>query len=576
MTVYFKAASREASRQTDIARLRGKAGALIHYVWRADLKALARASMDTAINSYHRDLLRYVERDGHREDVAATLTRHILSDSPDLMSAEMTALMEDAEAGDGVIEHLIVSVREGDDLLGNFDEAVEILVEALGLENCPVVGAVHTDSKFHHFHLVALRIDVETGQPVELPTFDIIRGHQALAVMEDRFGWQREADARWQVVDGRLMLDGNTDVGPANDPRQWPDGYFHHPELSANGRKVERQSGYSSAERHVREVVPAIIERNHNQAAFLADLATEGIELARAHRGAAYIVHTVDAAGRDRKESVKASVVRGWGWKALQERFGSLQTDEATTVLPAKAQPNKGDPARPRYAMARSQYHERLNAMLRNVRAAVPSGPAAKAGLAAARTACVFPTFDQWAAGTSAPEIGEVLFAQMGARVLEGGKRSAPLREPPKSDGKYGVLKSRGRVNYYRRGANGSTRLVDFGDSVVLVGPISEDEIRKALTLLALRGVRVVSGSGFTSAELRTSHQVGKDLGMHVVRHATISAITAKLLETQRESSAPAKSRTLNKPQTTRQSDDGKERNTPKPNFVWPERGLER
>lgn len=518
MTVYYKAESNEASRQTDIARLRGKAPALIHYVWRADLSALARASMDTHINSYHRDLLRYVERDGHREEVAATLARHVLSDSPDLMSEELTALMEEAGVGDGAIEHLIVSVRQGDDLIGNFEEAVDILVEALGLENCPVIGAAHSDTDHAHFHLVILRVDVETGELVNLPSFDIIRGHQALAVMEERFGWQPEADARWQVEGGRLILDGKTDVGPADDPRQWPDGYFHHPELSRQGRKAERHTGYVSAERRIRDVIPGILERTETQDAFVTALAEEGIELVRAHRGAAYLVKTRSEQGEVRTESVKASVVRGWGWKALESKYGPFPEGAEARVSPRTAKPIGDDLNIPRYRLAKSQYQARLNVMMRNVRSALQGGRAERAALAASRSSCVFPAFDEWAAGARPPEIGDVLFATVGVRLLEAPTSISTNIGKPSADDEFAYVRAKGRETYWRRGIAQAARVVDFGDSIVLVGRLGDEEIRKAMMLLSIRGANVVAVSGLTADELRLSKKIAAELEMRVVR----------------------------------------------------------
>ncbi|WP_145985283.1 relaxase/mobilization nuclease domain-containing protein [Altererythrobacter sp. B11] len=530
MTVFYKAESNEASRQTDIARLRGKAPALIHYVWRADLSALARASMDTHINSYHRDLLRYVERDGHREEVAATLARHVLSDTPDLMSAELASLMEEAGVGDGAIEHLIVSVREGDDIIGNFEEAVDILVEALGLGNCPVIGAVHSDTDHGHFHLVILRVDVETGELVNLPSFDIIRGHQALAVMEDRFGWQREADARWKVEGGRLILDGKTDVGPADDPRQWPDGYFHHPELSRQGRKAERHTGYVSAERRIRDVIPGILERTETQDAFVTALAEEGIELTRAHRGAAYLVKTRSEQGEIRTESVKASVVRGWGWKALERKYGPFPEGSEAKVSPRTAKPIGDDLNIPRYRLAKSQYQARLNVMMRNVRSALQGGRVERAALAAARASCVFPTFDEWAAGARPPEIGDVLFATVGARLLEAPKSISTNIRKLSADDEFAYVRAKGRETYWRRGVAQAARVVDFGESIVLVGRLGDEEIRKAMTLLSIRGANVVAASGLTAGELRLSKKIAAELNMSVVRRGQFLVIPSRAI----------------------------------------------
>ena len=516
MTIYHKCDSPEASRATDISRLRGKTSALIHYVWRADLKALARASMETAINSYHQDLLRYVRRDEHQEEVAATLVRNVLTDNPDLMTAEMAALMEEADAGDGVVEHVIVSVQPGDDLLGNFDEAVEILVDALGVGNCPAIGAVYADTDHMHFHLVIIRVDVDTGEVVDLPKYDKIRGQQALAVMEDRFGWKREENSRWQVVDGRLILDGTADQGPADNPREWPDRYFPPAGLSAQGRRQEKTSGYVSAERRIRDVVPDIIARNSDRASFLAELAREGIKLVKAHRGAAYVVSLQDERGRKREEQVKASVIRGWGAKALEQRYGAITAD-GPEIQSRAATPKDGNSEWPRYAQAKSQYRERLNAMCQNVRAALPGGGSARDSLATARSACAFPSFEEWQSGMRPPDIGAALFANCGALVLEGSSASHRVKPMLVPDETFVATRTDTKVTYIRRRLKNTCRVVDFGDKVVLVGRTTDVEIHKALQLLAMRGAEVVSGSGFSKREILRAQKIAKDFGMTVI-----------------------------------------------------------
>lgn len=536
MTIYHKCKSREAARATDISRLRGKTGVLIHYVWRANLKALAYAAMETAINSYHRDLLRYVRRDEHQEEVAATLVRNVLTDNPELMTAEMTALMEEADAGDGVVEHVIVSVQKGDDLLGNFEEAVEILVDALGVGNCPVIGAVHADTDNMHFHLVIIRVDVDTGEIVELPKYDMIRGQQALAVMEDRFGWKREENSRWEVVEGRLILDGSTDHGPSDNPREWPDRYFPPAGLSAQGARKEKTSGYVSAERRIQVVVPDIIARNSDRASFLAELAREGIKLVKAHRGAAYVVSMKDERGRKLEEQVKASVIRGWGAKALEQRYGPISAEDSSEIQSKTATPKDDNSEWPRYAQAKSHYRERLNAMCQNVRAALPGGVSARESLAAARSACVFPSFEEWQAGVRPPDIGAALFANCGALVLEGSSASHRAKPTPVPDETFLASRTGTKVTYIQRRSGDTCRVVDFGDKVVLVGPTTDVEIHKALQLLAMRGAAVVSGAGFSKREILRAQKVAKGLGLIVVPQKEISQKPAARVETHEPS----------------------------------------
>ncbi len=350
--------------------------------------------------------------------------------------------------------------------------------------------------------------------------------------MEDRFGWKREENSRWEVVEGRLILDGMTDQGPANNPRDWPDRYFPPPKLSAQGRRQEKASGYVSAERLIKEVVPDLIANNHDRASFLAELAKEGIELVKAHRGAAYVVHMQDEQGRNCNEQVKTSVIRGWGAKALEGRYGPIGTEIGPTICARAMTPQGGNAEWPRYALAKSQYRERLNSMCQNVRAALPGLNAARESLSAARAVCVFPTFEEWNSGTRPPDIGAVLFANCGAQVLERGRADDPSPPRPEPDKTYIASGSGRKTIYTRRGTIGGPRIVDFGDKVVLVGRARDQEIRKALQLLSLRGAKVVSGSGFTLREIRRAQKIAKDLGVVVLSREEISRISNVRTET--------------------------------------------
>ena len=123
-----------------VESLRGKATGLIHYACRADLRALASAVMETAVDAYHTDLLRYVRRDAHKEEVAATFTRNLRSKEPLLIAAEMGALIEDADPATDIVEHYILSLREGEGFGEHLEYAVDTLMKGLGLDNCPAVA----------------------------------------------------------------------------------------------------------------------------------------------------------------------------------------------------------------------------------------------------------------------------------------------------------------------------------------------------------------------------------------------------------------------------------------------------
>ncbi|MEL7686073.1 relaxase/mobilization nuclease domain-containing protein [Citromicrobium bathyomarinum] len=531
MTVVFKA-NRRGQSSAMVEGLRGKAAGLIHYAWRADLRALASALMETAIDPYHADLLRYIKRDAHKEEVAATLTRNLRSDEPPLMAEEMGALIEEAQPTTDIVEHYIVSLKEGERFGDDLHGTVDALLKGLGLQNCPAVAALHRDTDNEHFHLVVLRIDIHSGEIVDPLKYDIIRAHQMLAVIEARTGWSREANARWQVREGRLLLDDQTDIGAANDPSSWPDKYFPPNDLSSGARNKEAKTGVESAERIVRRIVPGLIESNERLPDLLVALRKEGIELSTKGSGAVYRVTTTGDTGEDREEFVRCSVIRKWSYGKLREKYGDLPGEIGKDVRARVPRPINGDSDRPRYALAREQYRERLNSISRDIRMAFPRTAALNEAIISSRSACSFPSFDAWRQGGVPADPGEVFFANLGAKVFEakGGSQSSQAKR--QSDTHFVASRSGRRITYRRRDAIlGPGQIVDFGGRVILVGPVGDTELNKTIALFAVRGDKVVSASGLIKAEMKAAKRIAASYGITLIDSNKINLIADGVLD---------------------------------------------
>ncbi|MBL45746.1 MAG: hypothetical protein CMN71_13785 [Sphingomonadaceae bacterium] len=501
-----------------VESLRGKATGLVHYAWRADLRELATAAMETAVDAYHTDLLRYVRREGHKEEVAATLTRNLRSEEAGLIAAEMGALIEDADPPTDIVEHYIISVREGERFGEHLDKAVDTLMKGLGLENCPAVAALHRDTDNEHIHLVVLRIDKDTGEIVDPLKYDIIRAHQMLAVLEEQTGWSREKKARWQVQNGRLVLDGETDIGSADDPSSWPDRYYPDKELSSASRTKEAKTGIESGERIVRRVVPGLIVRHEKLPDLLEALQREGISLSKKGSGAVYRVTTKGTNGEARAELVRCSVIRRWSYGKLREKYGELPEEFGSDDTPREPRPIDGSPDRPRYAAMRAEYLERLNAITRNVRMAMPRNADLNEAIASGRRACVFPTLEAWRNGELPFDPGEVMFAHVGARIFEAPDAKAPKHVSGQPDALFMAIRSGRRTIYQRREAPmAAARLVDFGNRVVLIGPAGENEVKKTMALFAERGDKVVSAAGLDKTEWRMAARIAASHGITLV-----------------------------------------------------------
>jgi ribosomal protein S12 len=91
--------------------------------------------------------------------------------------------------------------------------------------------------------------------------------HQATALIVDRFGWQAEADARYSVVNGRL-------VTAASAAARQKEG---RKPLSPKATSFENRTGYRSAQRIVQEDAVPRIKAARSWSDLHATLAEVGI-----------------------------------------------------------------------------------------------------------------------------------------------------------------------------------------------------------------------------------------------------------------------------------------------------------
>lgn len=516
MTVFHKAESRGLSKATDRSRLRDKAGALVHYIWRAHLQELARVEMMTSVDSYHSDLMRYVRRDDHTEEVAAKLVRKILCQSPEAIAEEVASLLEAIDGGDGLVEHFIISLRKDEEVLEHFEEAVEILLEGLGLENCPAVAAVHLDTENPHIHIMVARIDVDTGEPVPLPQYDLLRAHQLLARMEDRFGWRREADARWEVRDDRLIGDnGAIDLGPANEPQSWPDENFSRAKSAKAQPRLVRDSDALPGTDLIRKVIPDLVERHSEIGGFVSALAKNGIELAMTGSNASYRINYVDDDGRTASENIRPSVLRKWSTSQLIKRFDVLPDKFGSTpVTPQRVSRDQLD--RIRFASEKAAFQDRLNRISSALRKAL--GKSASDQISLARAACEFPAFEEWLAGARPTDPAGQLAEATGAGVVcsaanDGGKpRLAVVDDPHFQGRRFGE-----KVIYTEKGSvQSATRVTDCGGAVVIVGPPSDAAVSLSLRLLKERGADAVVAQGFSKRDYARVCKIAASMDLEI------------------------------------------------------------
>jgi len=177
--------------------------------------------------------------------------RNFVSTAIEGQRAEMIAVAQAATRSPNPIDHWLLSWREGElPTRADIDAAVGMFLEHLGVSDQPCIYACHGDTDNRHVHIALNRYDPLARRMIEINDgFTLEAAHQAVALIVDRFGWQAEADARYTVVDGRLVM------APSAAARQ-EEG---RKPLGIKAAAFENRTGYRSAQRIAQEeAVPLI------------------------------------------------------------------------------------------------------------------------------------------------------------------------------------------------------------------------------------------------------------------------------------------------------------------------------
>lgn len=262
--------------------------------------------------------------EGGREKCIYAGARGFLTDGPGSQTAEMLALSQEAVRSPDTISHYVLSWQEGEHPTPEqVEEAVSLFMGELGLEDHQVIYALHADTDNLHLHLVVNRVHPDSLKVIKPNRgFDIEAVHRAVAVIENRQGWRRELNGRYQVLaEGTVQR-----TRPAPDRRRQPDQPV---------RDMERRTGEKSAERIAIEEAVPVIRRATSWQDLHQQLAVVGIKYEKTGSGALLFVGDV---------AVKASRVdRGASLIQLQKRLGVyefppvLQPVAARVPLPVTA-----------------------------------------------------------------------------------------------------------------------------------------------------------------------------------------------------------------------------------------------
>jgi len=226
-----------------------------------------------------------------KDKIAYTGSRGFIGDSFICHQAEMTALAEDATRSTNPITHWMMSWKQGEKPSpAQVEQAIDILLEELELEDHQTIYALHQDTDNIHLHLAVNRVHPDTLKVIKSGGgFDIDIAKRAIAKIEDVQGWQREEHGRYQVVDGQTKR------------------VQHSPKLTPSpgqiAQQIESHQGIKSAERMAIETGADLIRAAHDWNDLHDSLADRGMRYEQYGTGAyLYVGETklkASSAGRD-------------------------------------------------------------------------------------------------------------------------------------------------------------------------------------------------------------------------------------------------------------------------------------
>lgn len=222
-------------------------------------------------------------------------------------TGEMVALAEDAVRTRDPIEHYVISWREGEQPSPEqIEEAVDILIDEMGLQNHQVIYGLHADTDNVHLHVVVNRVDPDSGRVKKINRgFDVKALHRAVWRIERAQSWMVDDNPNLREdAEGNVVWVKSEDVARPQQPQQR--------QLDA-----ERRTGVKSAERTATETARPVIGEARTWPELHGALAALGMRYEKVRNGAVVFVGTVP---------VKASrVSRQATLRSLESRLGRYQ-----------------------------------------------------------------------------------------------------------------------------------------------------------------------------------------------------------------------------------------------------------
>ncbi|MES2900193.1 MAG: TraI/MobA(P) family conjugative relaxase [Pseudomonadota bacterium] len=265
------------------------------------------------------DYIHAPEKDNAFEKCLYAGARGFLSSDYHAQRAEMLALSQEAVRSRDTINHYVLSWQEGEEPNARqVEEAVDIFLHELGLDEHQAMYGLHVDTANVHLHIAVNRVHPMTLKVVKPNRgFDIEAAHRAVARIEDKQGWRREGHGRYKV---------QKDSGVIRDVARQQSREPQQPK-----RDMEMRTGEKSAERISIETGAPLMLAATNWTQLHHALAAKGMRYEKVGSGAVVFVNDV---------GVKASRAdRNASLGKMEKRLGPFESARVEKVAPHPREP---------------------------------------------------------------------------------------------------------------------------------------------------------------------------------------------------------------------------------------------
>ena len=273
--------------------------------------------------SSFKDLINYcLGFTGHAKDSVLHVGMKNLYSPPEKAYLEMEGLSYENPRCKNPVLHFILSWRDYESPTDEqVDEAVNIALEELDLQDCQALWALQSDTDNLHVHVAVNRISPETLKPIHAGGgFSKKALEKASRKIEILQGWEIERTGHYEV----------NSSGQISEKKE-----FLIPEISQKARDIEAHTGEKSFERIAKREVAKILDSVKSWDELHKNLASKGFELELKGNGA--ILKQGDKA-------VKLShVSRNSSFSKLEQRLGKYQERKNDVIIqvPSKIQPQE-------------------------------------------------------------------------------------------------------------------------------------------------------------------------------------------------------------------------------------------